>query len=87
MFIEILFFPIVLGLIYLLPYIGVAFSTKNNKRWLGHWVITLLLVNGVSCVLSWVLEDWMVQFFLIALVVGLLLTFTNEKVCILSKVG
>lgn len=80
---EILFFPIVLGVVYLLPFLGVTFSTKNNKRWLGHWLVTLFLVNVVSCILSWALDDWMVQFFIIALAVGLLLTFSNEKVTIL----
>lgn len=87
MIIEILFFPIVLGVIYLLPYLGVSFSSKNHKRWLGHWIITLFLVNVVSCILSWLMQDWMVQFFVIALVVGLLLTFTNEKVFFMAKIG
>ena len=85
MFIDILFFPIMSAVIYLLPYIGVSFSSKNNKRWLGHWLVTLLLINVVSAVFSWVLEDWIVQFFIIALVIGLLLTFTNEKVSICLK--
>jgi len=69
-----------LVIVYLLPYLGVTFSVKNNKKWLGHWMITLLLVNVVSCILSLVLQDWMVQFFCVALGVALLLKFDNESV-------
>jgi hypothetical protein len=87
MFIEILFFPIVLGVVYLLPYLGVSFSSKNNKRWLGHWILTVFVTHFVSGLLSWFLEDWMIQFFVVALVVGLLLTFNNHKVFLLLIVG
>ena len=87
MFIEILLFPIVLGVVYLLPYLGVSFSSKNNKRWLGHWILTVFITHFVSCFLSWFLEDWMIQFFVVAMVVGLLLTFNNQKVIFLLIVG
>jgi hypothetical protein len=75
-----------LVIVYLLPYLGVTFSVKNHKKWLGHWLITLLLVNFVSCVLSLVLQDWMVQFFCVALGVALLLKNDNDIVNYFIKI-
>lgn len=79
MLLEILFFPIVLALVYVVPYLGVTHSEKNNKRWLGHWLVTVFAVNAIVPVLSWMIADWMMQFFLITLTIALLFAFTNDK--------
>lgn len=79
MILEILFFPIVLALVYILPYLGVSHADKNNKRWLGHWMVTVFAVYVIVPVLSWMLADWMTQFFLITLAIALLFAFTNDK--------
>ncbi len=55
MFLDILFFPITLVVIYLLPYLGVTFSVKNNKKWLAYWLVTLFAQNIIACILSWFL--------------------------------
>lgn len=79
MLLEILFFPIVLVLAYVLPYLGVTHSEKNNKRWLGHWMVTVFAMSVIVPVLSWMIAHWMTQFFLITLAIALLFAFSNDK--------
>lgn len=85
MFIEPILSVVVFSVIYILPLIGVVFSQQNNKRWLGHWLITLFAINVLVPILSVLFSRWFIQCFIIFLGVFRLLKFTNEKVTVMYK--
>jgi hypothetical protein len=58
----------------------VIHSENNNKRWLGHWIITLFAAKCIAPLFSLIFEDWVAQFFIITLAVALLFAFNNDKV-------
>lgn len=71
---------VIFVVIFILPEIGVIFTETSNKRWLGHWLITLFAINVMLPILHLIFAKWIVQLFIIFLGVFRLLKFRNEKV-------
>lgn len=77
---------IIFVVIYILPSIGLIFTETNQKRWLGHWMVTVFAFYILVPVLSFILPKWIVQFIVISLGLFRLFTFRNEKVSLLLYV-
>lgn len=76
-FVEFILSLIIFSVIYVLPAIGLIFTDTNQKRWLGHWMVTVFAFNILIPILNMIFPKWSVQLIVIFLGVYRLLRFRN----------